>query len=776
MKKRFYLQGLVIGCLLLLSGVVKGASVPVISGNPANDTVCSGIVARFLVVASDTSASPATITYVWQLSTNGGGSWGAIPTGGAYTASADTLYVTSAMAQNGYLFRAIASNTSGHDTSLAGRLKVDTTSPGGITGPASVCSGHTITLSGPVAGGIWSASNDTATVSTLGVVTGMLTNGVLPGHDTIMYNFSNTCGAYADTFAISVLSSPAAGTISGPASLCKNGTAALTETVSGGIWSRSHPTVDSVSATGIVYGLNFGYDTVTYTTNNGSCTSNTTHAIRVDTTATAKPISGPSTTCVGNTISLTNANVLGTWVWSASNGHAMVSTSGMVTGMSGGLDTISYVFTNACNSVTSRTTVQVDTVLYPGIISGPSSVCSGSNIHLNESLAGGIWLSSNASLAVVDGSGNVTGVAQGVPLISYLVSNGCGASVATHAVTVNIPAGVITGLDSVGVDSVITVGNASIGGAWSIADTSIAQISSTGVVTGMAVGNTTATYTINNSCGISIATRTIYVGALPFVSEIDGADTVCIGASITLSDTITGGTWSGSQDTIATVSSSGVVTGVSKGQVIITYTFHNAFGTTIKVKAVFVQMPPVIIVSGPNVISLGGNYFLFGSPSGGAWTSSNDSVGMFVSSDYFPDTAIGTVHHIPVTYGSYVVTKAGTNTLTYTVRNICGIVSKTFVVTLAPSTVSTPGIEANTGSLMVFPNPNNGEFTVNFSSASTEAVAITVTNIIGEKVKELNISTNKKFDIKLDQPAGLYLISAITSGGNIYKAKITVAR
>ena len=51
-----------------------------------------------------------------------------------------------------------------------------------------------------------------------------------------------------------------------------------------------------------------------------------------------------------------------------------------------------------------------------------------------------------------------------------------------------------------------------------------------------------------------------------------------MGSSITLSATPSGGSWSGNDATVATVTSSGVVTGVASGTVSATYT--DAYGGT----------------------------------------------------------------------------------------------------------------------------------------------------------------------------------------------------
>lgn len=60
-----------------------------------------------------------------------------------------------------------------------------------------------------------------------------------------------------------------------------------------------------------------------------------------------------------------------------------------------------------------------------GLIFGPSSVCQGDMIQLQDSAPGGIWSSSDISLALVDASGLVNGLAAGTVNISYNISNIC---------------------------------------------------------------------------------------------------------------------------------------------------------------------------------------------------------------------------------------------------------------------------------------------------------------------------------------------------------------
>ncbi len=55
------------------------------------------------------------------------------------------------------------------------------------------------------------------------------------------------------------------------------------------------------------------------------------------------------------------------------------------------------------------------------------------------------------------------------------------------------------------------------------------------------------------------------------VPAIGGLSSVCSGSTITLTNSLSGGTWSSSNTSVATVSSSGVVTGISAGTAVITY-------------------------------------------------------------------------------------------------------------------------------------------------------------------------------------------------------------
>ncbi len=86
------------------------------------------------------------------------------------------------------------------------------------------------------------------------------------------------------------------------------------------------------------------------------------------------------------------------------------------------------------------------------------------------------------------------------------------------------------------------------------------------------------------------------------------SSSVCVGSTITLTNSISGGSWSSSNTSKATVNSAGVVTGVSAGSATITYTVTSSgcstsVTTTITVNAA--NPPTVASIAGSSSVSVG---------------------------------------------------------------------------------------------------------------------------------------------------------------------------
>ena len=372
------------------------------------------------------------------------------------------------------------------------------------------------------------------------------------------------------------------------------------------------------------------------------------------------PITGPNSVCVGSTINLADATTGGTW--SSSNTGVATVAGGTVLGVSNGTATISY----AAGGCTPATMV-VSVVAAPSAISGPGTVCMGSNITLSDSPNGGVWSSSSTGVATIGASnGTISTVSTGTTTIMY--SDGCG-SPATVVVTVNPLPAAITGPSSVCPDgATITLNDATSGGTWSATPASVASATTippnTGIITGGTVsGTAVVTYTSPLNC---IATTVITVDPLP--SPISGVLYECANTSTTLSDAVPGGTWSSSIPPVALVSSSasGSVIGISAGTAVITYVTGCGYVTA--VDTVFAA-PSIFASYGDSVCTGDTTSFAF-LPVGGTWNSGANSIATVLP-------------------GSGVITgiSAGSANITYTTPRGC-FAYKTIYVNATPQPIA----------------------------------------------------------------------------------------
>ena len=532
---------------------------------------------------------------------------------------------------------------------------------GTVSGTPTLCVGATTNLTDATGGGVWSSgSTGVATVAS-GVVT-----GVSGGTATISYTATNSCGSVSAIEVVTVTAT-SAGTINGASSVCAGATIALSDATTGGVWSSGSTGIATIGSTGIVSGVSGGTAVISYTLTNSCGTFTATKTITVNPLPVAGTITGTPTLCVGTTTNLTDAAGGGTWS-SSSTGVATVASTGVVTGVSAGTSIISYTVTNSCGTVRATLVVTV-TLNSAGVINGATSVCPGASISLTDATAGGVWISGSTGVATVGSTGLVTGVSAGTSIISYVVATGCGTVTATHVVTVAaLPdAGSISGTPVVCISLTTSLSDIAAGGVWSSAATGIATVSSTGVVTGVATGTATISYTVTNSCGIAAATQAVTVSPLASAGSIIGVIIVCNTAATQLSDLAGGGTWSSSVASVATVSSTGLVSGVSGGTTLISYTVTNSCGTVAATQILTVDVAPVAgTITGTPVVCAGATTQLSDVAPGGVWSSTT--------------TGVATVNST----GSVTAVSVGTSTISYAVSNSCGTAFATMIVTVNP--------------------------------------------------------------------------------------------
>lgn len=429
-----------------------------------------------------------------------------------------------------------------------------------ILGPSSVCVGANITLTDSTTGGTWgSLSPSIASITTAGVV-----RGNAAGTAVITYSTPYSGTAY-DT--ITVNGPPSAGTISGASQICISTSTTLSTTVTGGTWSSSAPGIVSINAsTGAAYGVALGTATISYSKTGACGTGISTYRDTVVNTVSAGSISGPSSICPGATGTMVRTSGGGGGTWSSSNtAIATINpTTGIVYGVSPGTVTISYSLGSACGSFTVTTSLTIST--FPPAIVGPTAVCVNSAVTLTDSVPSGLWSSSNSAIAIAAaGLGTVTGVAAGTVTITYTPPSGCATF---RTMTVNRIPAPITGTFNVCPGATRVLSDTSIGGVWSSSDTFKAKLTGPGAVKGVNAGSATISYTFP-STGCYVTGAMTVNPAPPFIV---GSAAFCATTDDSLSNYMAGGAWTATPSSVASISPTGVLHGVSGGTVTVTYT------------------------------------------------------------------------------------------------------------------------------------------------------------------------------------------------------------
>ncbi len=555
-------------------------------------------------------------------------------------------------------------------------------SPKLITGLSAVCIGGAIVLTDAVAGGNWTTSSTSLAV--VGPGTGVVT-GVATGLVAIIYSLNTGCNV-SKIITVTAPVTP----ITGPSDVCLGSVASLTDAPTGGAWSSGNTTVATVTlGTGKVTGQAAGTATISYT-NTAGCILTT--SVTVDTLPAA--VTGVMSVCAGATTSLSDPAGAGSWNTANTTIATVGVGTGIVSGIKSGTATITYADVGGCKA---STTVTVNSL--PLAISGDPHICVGYTTTLSDATNGGAWSSSNTSIATVDPSlGIVSGSAFGTATITYTLPTGCGI---TQVVTVGQLTTPITGPNVVCAGYSIALSDAA-GGTWTSANTVVATVDpGSGIVTSLIAGTTTISYTAPTGC---FATSEITVNPMPVA--ISGIDSVCTGLTTALSDAATGGGWNSSNTVTAIVDAgSGIVSGVSAGTAMITYSFSTGCQVT---QPVTVNSSPAPIV-GLSVICNKDKTTLSDADAGGAWTSHN--------------TVVATINR---STGMFSGSAPGTDTISYTFNTGC---KASTVVTVNPLPAPIKGItNVCAGLVTLLTNDTTGG---GWSSGNTAVAVVSSGTVLG---------------------------------------------
>src|SRR6266516_4202235 len=335
-----------------------------------------------------------------------------------------------------------------------------------------------------------------------------------------------------------------------------------------------------------------------------------TATVTVDSTVqlVAIPVDSAGTALGGRTV---------TWT-SGAPGVATVDGSGLVTGVAAGSATITA--TSEGKSGSAAVTVAAAPpapVASVSISPASASVSVGQTVQLaalpkdaNGNLLSGrtvSWSSGNTGIATVSASGLVTGVSAGAATITAASEGKSGtaavtvssvpvASVAVSPTSASLLVGQTQQLSATPKDA---NGNPLTGRtvSWSSGNTAVATVSASGLVTGVSAGAATITAASEGQSGTAAITVTNVPVASVAVSPTTAS--VPVGQTVQLTATpkdangnsLSGRTitWASSNTAVATVSTSGRVTGVAAVTATITATSEGTSGTA----AITATAPPL---------------------------------------------------------------------------------------------------------------------------------------------------------------------------------------
>ena len=461
----------------------------------------------------------------------------------------------------------------------------------------------------------WSSNNEgVATVSATGVVTALAPGGAI---------ISATAEGRSAPASVTVTAVPVASIRIQPTSLNlspgqtaqlqaqpldADGNPLVARVI---LWFTNNASVATVSADGLVTAHSLGTATITATSEGKSATTSLTVSAPLPNAVVLTP--AQLLVEEGNSAQL-SAQVLddqgrelpnSTVTYSSSNnGVASVSANGLVTGVSPG----KAIITGSSSGKTGTADVTVTATPVASVSVTPSQpvIAVGSTITLtaqalsssNQPLTGRtvLWSSSTPSVATVTSTGVVNALNPGSTVVFASIDGVLGwanvtvvhvpvASVTVSPATSDVPIGQTMPLTATLADA---SGNTLSGRviAWSSNQTSIATVSSSGVVTGVSMG--TATITAMSEGQVGTATVNVIAPGVRTVQVLPSSATIGVLGTVTLTATVrdpsgaiitANVSWSSSNVLVAGVSSNGTVTGLLPGTAIITAKSGSATGT-----------------------------------------------------------------------------------------------------------------------------------------------------------------------------------------------------
>ena len=309
----------------------------------------------------------------------------------------------------------------------------------------------------------------------------------------------------------------------------------------------------------------------------------------------------------------------------------------------------------------------------------------------------------------------------------------------------------------VGSSTNLTTSYSDVGGVWTSSSTLKATITN-GVLKGIAPGSTTISYSIwKDECKLT-GSKQITVEAMP-TATISGPSKICWNGKAMFRASVAGGVWEPVNNALILSSSQGLFRNGTKPAVDnfksgVAYTLTSKSGACVNkvVKNVYVRnvVSPSVTVSAPKT-SIKLNEIVMATavstnPAVGGWVSTNT----IVSTSINPNTKTAQVKGLRVGSGANVVYFADDATTGCRFSSWLG-----FNVLAAQSLVTATTDATSTIGVNVYPNPSNGNITLeNISGANT----ISLVDMTGRTLKSVPVNAERMTVNFAGVQAGKYLV------------------
>jgi RHS repeat-associated protein len=181
-------------------------------------------------------------------------------------------------------------------------------------------------------------------------------------------------------------------------------------------------------------------------------------------------------------------------------------------------NTLYYVAVTSAGNTANSNVVSIIMPTAPTISANATVLCNGATSTLTATGGSGTYTWYNISNAQVGTGSTYATTAAGT---FYAVSSSnFGISPGSNAISITVPgnpsAGSIQGATNCVLNSTTQLANSALGGTWSSSNAGIVKVNTNGIITGMAVGTATITYTLTNACGSS--SQMLGITVVPFAS------------------------------------------------------------------------------------------------------------------------------------------------------------------------------------------------------------------------------------------------------------------